>query len=100
MTPMICQLPPAYRQAVTLADLEGVNQADAAARAGISLSGMKSRVHEADNSSKPSSRNAAGSSSIVAEPSSLMTRGSATPADRAEVATDAGASGGRRLGCQ
>ena len=44
MTPMIRQLPPAYREAVTLADLEGVNQADAAARAGISLSGMKSRV--------------------------------------------------------
>ena len=36
MTPMIRQLPPAYREAVTLADLEGVNQADAAARAGVS----------------------------------------------------------------
>ena len=44
MTPMIRQLPPVYREAVTLADLEGVNQADAAARAGVSLSGMKSRV--------------------------------------------------------
>jgi RNA polymerase sigma-70 factor (ECF subfamily) len=44
MTPMIRQLPPAYRQAVTLADLEGVNQADAAARAGVSISGMKSRI--------------------------------------------------------
>jgi RNA polymerase sigma-70 factor, ECF subfamily len=44
MTPMIRQLPPAYREAVTLADLEGVNQADAAARAGVSISGMKSRI--------------------------------------------------------
>ena len=44
MTPMIRQLPPAYRQAVTLADLEGINQADAAARAGVSVSGMKSRI--------------------------------------------------------
>jgi RNA polymerase sigma-70 factor, ECF subfamily len=44
MTPMIRQLPPAYREAVTLTDLEGVNQADAAARAGVSISGMKSRI--------------------------------------------------------
>ena len=44
MTPMIRQLSPAYREAVTLADLEGVNQADAAARAGVSLSAMKSRI--------------------------------------------------------
>jgi len=44
MTPMIRRLPPAYREAVTLADLEGVNQADAAARAGVSLSAMKSRI--------------------------------------------------------
>jgi RNA polymerase sigma-70 factor (ECF subfamily) len=44
LTPMIRQLPPAYREAVTLADLEGVNQADAAKRAGVSVSGMKSRI--------------------------------------------------------
>jgi RNA polymerase sigma-70 factor (ECF subfamily) len=44
MAPMIRQLPPAYREAVTLADLEGVSQADAAARAGVSTSGMKSRI--------------------------------------------------------
>jgi len=44
MTPMIRQLPPAYREAITLADLEGVNQAEAAARVGVSVSGMKSRV--------------------------------------------------------
>ena len=41
---MIRQLPPAYREAITLADLEGVNQAEAAARVGVSVSGMKSRV--------------------------------------------------------
>jgi RNA polymerase sigma-70 factor, ECF subfamily len=39
---MIRQLPPAYREAITLADLEGVNQAEAAARVGVSVSGMKS----------------------------------------------------------
>lgn len=44
MTPMIGQLSPAYREAITLADLEGVNQAEAAERAGVSISGMKSRV--------------------------------------------------------
>lgn len=44
MAPMIRQLPPAYREAVTLADLEGVNQAEAAARVGVSVSGMKSRI--------------------------------------------------------
>ena len=44
MTPMIRRLSRAYREAVTLADLEGVNQADAAARAGVSLSAMKSRI--------------------------------------------------------
>lgn len=44
ITPMIRQLPPAYREAVTLADLEGVNQADAATRAGVSISAMKSRI--------------------------------------------------------
>jgi RNA polymerase sigma-70 factor, ECF subfamily len=44
LTPMLRQLKPAYREAVILADLEGVNQADAARRAGVSVSGMKSRV--------------------------------------------------------
>lgn len=44
LAPMMRQLPPAYRDAVTMADLEGVNQAEAARRAGVSLSGMKSRV--------------------------------------------------------
>jgi RNA polymerase sigma-70 factor (ECF subfamily) len=44
LAPMLRQLPPAQREAITLADLEGVNQAEAAARAGVSVSGMKSRV--------------------------------------------------------
>jgi RNA polymerase sigma-70 factor, ECF subfamily len=44
LRPMIEQLPPRYRTAVTLVDLEGVLQKEAAARAGVSLSGMKSRV--------------------------------------------------------
>jgi RNA polymerase sigma-70 factor (ECF subfamily) len=42
--PMIAQLPPPYRDAVTLIDLDGLPQLEAAARAGLSLSGMKSRV--------------------------------------------------------
>jgi RNA polymerase sigma-70 factor (ECF subfamily) len=44
MAPMLRQLPPAYREAITLADLEGVKQAEAARRAGVTVSGMKSRV--------------------------------------------------------
>lgn len=44
MAPMLRQLPEPYREALTLADLEGVSQADAARRAGVSVSGMKSRV--------------------------------------------------------
>lgn len=44
LAPMIRQLPPAYQEAVRMADLEGLSQADAATRAGVSVSGMKSRV--------------------------------------------------------
>jgi RNA polymerase sigma-70 factor, ECF subfamily len=44
LAPMLRQLPEVYSQAVTLADIEGLNQADAARHAGVSLSGMKSRV--------------------------------------------------------
>lgn len=44
LEPMLRQLSPAYREALTLADIEGLSQAAAAERAGISLSGMKSRV--------------------------------------------------------
>jgi RNA polymerase sigma-70 factor, ECF subfamily len=44
LRPMIERLPPLYREAVTLIDLEGLPQKEAAARAGLLLSGMKSRV--------------------------------------------------------
>lgn len=44
LTPMLRQLQPAYREAVTLTELEGITQAEAAERTGVSLSGMKSRV--------------------------------------------------------
>jgi len=44
MTPMLQRLPPAYREAIRLTELEGLNQADAARRSGVSVSGMKSRV--------------------------------------------------------
>jgi RNA polymerase sigma-70 factor (ECF subfamily) len=44
LKPMIERLPPHYREAVLLIDLEGLSQKEAAVRAGLSLSGMKSRV--------------------------------------------------------
>jgi len=40
----IAALEPPYRDALTMTELEGLTQAEAAERAGISLSGMKSRV--------------------------------------------------------
>ena len=44
LRPMIERLSDDYRQAVTLVDLEGLAQQEAAAQLGLSLSGMKSRV--------------------------------------------------------
>ena len=44
LRPMIERLSGEYRQAVILVDLEGLAQQEAAARLGLSLSGMKSRV--------------------------------------------------------
>ncbi|MDQ2653833.1 MAG: RNA polymerase sigma factor SigZ [Chloroflexota bacterium] len=44
LRPMLTRLPPHYREAVTLIDLDGLSQQDAATQAGLSLSGMKSRV--------------------------------------------------------
>lgn len=44
VTPFVARLPEAYRHAITLVELEGLTQADAAKMAGVSLSGMKSRV--------------------------------------------------------
>ena len=44
VTPFVARLPEAYRHAITLVELQGVSQADAAKIAGISVSGMKSRV--------------------------------------------------------
>lgn len=42
--PFVETLPPHYRDALTMTELEGLTQAEAADRAGLSLSGMKSRV--------------------------------------------------------
>ena len=47
VTPFIARLPQAYRHAITLVELQGLSQADAAEIEGISLSGMKSRVQRA-----------------------------------------------------
>lgn len=44
LAPMIGRLPAAYREAIRMVDLEGTPQQEAAQRAGVSLSGMKSRV--------------------------------------------------------
>ena len=44
VTAFVARLPEAYRHAITLVELQGLSQAEAAAIAGISLSGMKSRV--------------------------------------------------------
>jgi hypothetical protein len=41
---MVARLAEPYRTAITLTSLQGVSQADAARQAGISFSGMKSRV--------------------------------------------------------
>jgi RNA polymerase sigma-70 factor (ECF subfamily) len=40
----VARLPSPYREAITLTELEGLNQKEAAKMLGISLSGMKSRV--------------------------------------------------------
>ena len=44
LIPFIRDLPPAYGEALTLTEIEGLTQAEAADHLGLSLSGMKSRV--------------------------------------------------------
>jgi RNA polymerase sigma-70 factor (ECF subfamily) len=44
LLPLIERLPLRYRQALVVTELEGVTQAEAAARLGLSVSGMKTRV--------------------------------------------------------
>lgn len=44
LRPLLDELPPAHREALTLTELGGVSQVDAARRLGVSISGMKSRV--------------------------------------------------------
>jgi RNA polymerase sigma-70 factor, ECF subfamily len=44
LTPLIDQLPPAYRQAIILVELQGLTQQAMANTQGLSLSGAKSRV--------------------------------------------------------
>ena len=44
LRPLIDDLPPAYRDALTMTALDGRTQVDAARAAGVSVSGMKSRV--------------------------------------------------------
>jgi RNA polymerase sigma-70 factor (ECF subfamily) len=47
LAPLLERLPERYRQAVALTELDGLTQADAAVRLGLSTSGMKSRVQRA-----------------------------------------------------
>ena len=44
LTAMVTRLPEPYRSAITLTSIQGLTQAEAARSAGISISGMKSRV--------------------------------------------------------
>ena len=44
LTPVIRNLPQPYAEALLLTDIAGLNQSEAAARLGLSTSGMKSRV--------------------------------------------------------
>jgi RNA polymerase sigma-70 factor (ECF subfamily) len=44
VAPFVSRLPETYRHAITLVELEGLTQAEAARMIGVSLSGMKSRV--------------------------------------------------------
>lgn len=44
IAPFVATLPSPYREALTLTELEGLTQKDAAAMLGVSVSGMKSRV--------------------------------------------------------
>lgn len=47
IAPLLRRLPPIYREALTLTEVEGLTQAEAAARVSLSPSGMKSRVQRA-----------------------------------------------------
>ncbi len=47
LAPLIEQLPAIYREALELTEFAGITQAEAAARLGISVSGMKARVQRA-----------------------------------------------------
>jgi RNA polymerase sigma-70 factor (ECF subfamily) len=47
LVPLLGTLPPIYRQALTLAEVEALGQGEIARREGISLSGAKSRVQRA-----------------------------------------------------
>jgi len=44
VAPLLARLPPSYREALTLTELEGLTQAEAAHRLGMSVSGAKARV--------------------------------------------------------
>jgi RNA polymerase sigma-70 factor (ECF subfamily) len=44
IAPLLKRLPQTYREALTLTEIDGLTQAEAAARLGLSLPGMKSRV--------------------------------------------------------
>jgi RNA polymerase sigma-70 factor (ECF subfamily) len=47
LTPLLQRLAPPFREALILTELEGLTQTEAAARLGLSTSGMKSRVQRA-----------------------------------------------------
>ena len=75
LAPMIESLPPADREAIDLSEIKGLTQRAASSRAGVTLSGMKSRVQRRAGSSRRCSWTAAGSSWTGAAASSLTSRG-------------------------
>lgn len=44
LAPLIARLPETYREALALTEFQGITQAEAGARLGLSVSGMKTRV--------------------------------------------------------
>jgi RNA polymerase sigma-70 factor (ECF subfamily) len=47
LTPMVARLAEPYRSAIEMTSVQGLTQTEAAKRAGVSVSGMKSRVQRA-----------------------------------------------------
>jgi len=65
---VLAETHPRYQDAIRMADLDGLTQVEAARRAGVSVSEMKSRVQRPRQHSARSWRNAAAGISIAGDP--------------------------------